>query len=340
MRNKNNNLRSTSVAMYVVATVTVVTMLFSLFVITPIAFAGSITVTNDNTASIANVVMVAATTGNNMSTGDSGGNGGNGGNTGTVHNGSTTGGDGGNGGNGGNGGTIQTGEAIATALLTTELNTTSVEIEDTRSDENKYNEYLRESIRTGSQSSFWEKKTENYDEESTRSYGEESVVLDEYSHDESSEVNGGNETESSDSSMWGNEQNSYAQSSNSTNSLNSSRTTSTSDESAEWNNYDLEYSRTYVPTDDDITVDTTSDAVVMSMVGVMADTGNNFSHADRGGQGGEGGHTGTTHDSSSRGGIAGDGATGGAGGNITTGRSDALADIVTISGRTTTRIVR
>jgi hypothetical protein len=105
------------------------------------AFADSITVTNENSATITNSVNVTADSGGNTSTGAMGARGARGGDA-TGTRGSLTAGDGGAGGSGGSGGMITTGEAIATVVIENDINTTTTEIEDMDSDEDEFNETL------------------------------------------------------------------------------------------------------------------------------------------------------------------------------------------------------
>jgi len=91
-----------------------------LFGMAPMAFAGSITVVNDNTASVTNTVSISSSTGGNSSTGGSGGSGASGADGGEADadadgddesdsEANAEGGRRGNGGNGGRGGDVRTG---------------------------------------------------------------------------------------------------------------------------------------------------------------------------------------------------------------------------------------
>jgi hypothetical protein len=105
------------------------------FAISPIAYAGTIRIINNNTADISNAVSTSAVSGGNVSSGEGGGMGGDAGsltldNTNSLLTGDRRSGDGGRGGNGGNGGTIMTGEAIATTMIENNINTTETHVED------------------------------------------------------------------------------------------------------------------------------------------------------------------------------------------------------------------
>jgi hypothetical protein len=103
--------------------------------VSPIAYAGTIRIVNNNSADITNAVSTTAISGGNVSHGEGGGVGGNGGelvldNTNSSITGDVRGGHGGRGGNGGHGGTITTGEAIATTQIRNDINTTETVVED------------------------------------------------------------------------------------------------------------------------------------------------------------------------------------------------------------------
>jgi hypothetical protein len=89
-----------------------------------------VNVSNTNSASISNTVVVGASTGSNTSTGAEGGNGGAGGSaTGDDDN---TGGQGGNGGIGGDGGNITTGDATVAVGIANAVNTNRTNVERVR----------------------------------------------------------------------------------------------------------------------------------------------------------------------------------------------------------------
>lgn len=135
------------------------------FTVAPVAFADTVSVVTDNTASVTNELMVSARTGDNVSSGGRAGAGGRGGDAvATDDAGRASAGDGGNGGRGGDGGSIVSGDAIATGNLTTEVNTTEVEIIDNGTDDNQYNEYIDEYARASAvmaASSYRERASES-----------------------------------------------------------------------------------------------------------------------------------------------------------------------------------
>jgi len=346
MRKKLNTLSAFYVAL--------LTSIAMLLVMVPMAFAGSITVSNNNDATITTVVSASANTGGNTSTGDSAGDGGDGGHASQSGTGRASAGDAGRGGHGGDGGTIRTGEAIATAIVTTDVNTTDVEIEDNRSTDHHYNEYLSERIRTGSESAASFSDYENREEASSEFYDEDDWSSDEYSNNESnssanrdSVVNGEDEDASvstqrsaSDSENWGHEESVHSVSSGSDYMLNKNESSEGSVSYDEWDNYDLEYAREYVDAEDDIEVINNNGASVAVVAAVAADTGYNLSDGDSGGQGGDGGNATNSSGGTTVAGNGRVGGNGGTGGDIHTGRADSLVDVITVSGRTTTRIVR
>lgn len=103
--------------------------------VSPIAYAGTIRIVNNNSADISNAVSTTAISGGNVSRGEGGGMGGDSGdlildNTNSLITSGMRAGNGGRGGNGGNGGTITTGEAIATTQIRNDINTTETEVAD------------------------------------------------------------------------------------------------------------------------------------------------------------------------------------------------------------------
>lgn len=346
MRKKLNTLTA-----FYVALLTSIAML--LFMV-PMAFAGSITVSNNNDATITTVVSASTNTGGNTSTGDSAGDGGDGGHSSNSGSGRSSAGDAGRGGHGGDGGTIRTGEAIATAIVTTDVNTTDVEIEDSRSTDGQYNEYMSERIRMGSESDASFSNYENREEASSEFYDEDDWSSDEYSNNESdssanrdSDVNGEDEDASvstqrsaSDSENWGHEESAHGMSSGSDYTLNKNESSDGSVSYDEWDNYDLMYAHEYVDAEDDIEVANNNSASVGIVAAVAADSGFNLSDGDSGGAGGDGGNAANSGGGTTVGGNGRVGGNGGTGGDIHTGRTDSLVDVVTVSGRTTTRIVR
>lgn len=148
----------------------------------PAALADTITVVNDNTASISNSISVSSNSGGNASTGARGARGGVGG---TANGGfdasSSIGGNGGAGGDGGAGGNISTGNAISTASVETEVNSSDIQITDNRSDANRFNETLRTSAYIGSTLSASYQSTDTHTESSSAS--EASNSASEYDED-------------------------------------------------------------------------------------------------------------------------------------------------------------
>ncbi len=111
----------------VFSAMTVAGMVFSA---SPVAFASGVRIVNNNSADVSTVVSVSAISGSNTSRGGEGGAGGELSSSGDLATDSTVRGTTGMGGRGGNGGDIKTGEAIGTATVKNDINTTETNIQD------------------------------------------------------------------------------------------------------------------------------------------------------------------------------------------------------------------
>jgi hypothetical protein len=276
---------------------------------TPAAMASTISVTNDNTSTISNSVSISASTGGNESRGGRGARGGDAGSASASGDGSATGGDGGDGGAGGDGGNIQSGDAYAEVIITNEANDTETTIEGCGcDDEDNYDETL--DIIWGRDASA----SESYDREESHEEEEE----------DASSTSGPSTTSSSSSSSSSDEE-----------------SESYDAESASSEDYELHYTRTYVGDDDVITVSNTNESSIGNSVGISATTGDNESNGRRGARGGDAGSASASGDTSSAsGGDGGAGGAGGDGGGVLSGDSTSIVDILSVSGRTVTRITR
>lgn len=316
-------------------------MLSMVLVAAPVAFAGDITVSNNNSATVDNTVVVSSDTGGNDTRGARGARGGEGGNASNngVNSGNTA-GDGGRGGNGGAGGDITTGTAISTAIVSTEANTSETTIRDTGECGCEYNETLSISSREGS----------SLDASSTESDFELDGSF--AAHDIDSTSESAASSSNSSSSAGPNTTSASSQASNSSSDTYSeeavdaslsidAHSESESLSASEHDNFDLDYTRTYVGNDDDIAVGNSNSADLSNTVIVAAETGDNDSRGARGARGEDGGNAnGSGAGSSNAGGAGGAGGTGGDGGSVTTGPSDSLSEVTTVTGRTITRVVR
>lgn len=132
--NKNNSMTKT-LGGYMLAVVTAVAMVISLFAVALPASAdvnGDVRIRTNNTASISNSVSATADSGDNFAGGSFGGDGDDGGDADNDEGGgnTATGGNGGNGGNGGEGGLVTTGNATANAGIANLVNSSEVEVGD------------------------------------------------------------------------------------------------------------------------------------------------------------------------------------------------------------------
>lgn len=112
----------------------------------------------------------------------------------------------------------------------------------------------------------------------------------------------------------------------------------------EHDNYELDYTRTYVGSDDSLEVTNTNRGGAANSVGVAANSGGNLSEGASGGDGSYGG-TGTVSGASgqagsSTGGEGGRGGIGGRGGEVRTGTADSAAEVITVSNRSVIRVTR
>lgn len=301
------------------------------FGVSPSAFAEVISVSNNNSATITNSVSVGANSGGNTSRGAAGEEGGHGGDATGSGESSNTGGDGGRGGDGGDGGTIQTGLSIATVEISNDVNTSETTIETTEG-EPAYNETLDIEYHQQSSESETEDMTSLHTDNSSSSHFEESS-----SESSSSANNASNPPASSSSSSdW---QTQYdTESDENQNAILDLETSSSGAEAQQSEDFELHATRTLAcDCNDEISVDNTNDATLTNALAVNANSGDNLSEGDEGGSGGDATGSGQ---SSNTGGQGGAGGMGGDGEHITTGTSDSLASIVTVSGRTITRITR
>jgi hypothetical protein len=380
----------------------------------PMAFADTVSVSNNNSADVSNDITVTARTSGNTSRGARGDSGGDGGAVDAQDGGGeATAGRGGRGGAGGHGGDITTGDAIATAEVSNDVNTSDTEVIDNGTDENQYDEFLQERTRIGASyeaesesavSDNWDvdasseadgsteydsaegsqseasnsssvdaDASESYDEEieydqasnesaaesesssdnnnsssdssaSNESSAEEASGSSDISADSSASVEAEQEASQSESE-YDNESGSadYSQSTDYSESTSYDASMSASESGEVHDDYDLEYRRTYVASNDRVAVENTNDATVGNTGAVAASTGDNTTTGGRGDAGGEGGDADTDQTNNNSEATAGDAGAGGRGGNggaVRTGVSDSLALITNVSNRTTTRVVR
>lgn len=317
------------------------------FTAAPVAFADSINISNEGSASVTNVVAVSANTGDNMSHGGNGDDGGDGGNAMGYRQGDQSSGSGGMGGDGGAGGTVSSGDAFAAAALRNEVNTTDVIVEDNGTDENQYNETLYLNSRVGaseSQSSF---DLSAYDEQAASQSSETdwgtSASSDGQSYQSSEGWGWGysiSPSESSDSSSSTYEESASSSSGSEQSSLSALEINAAESQSENHDNLKLRYTRTYVGSDDSVNISNSQSAGLYNDVAVAAMTGGNHSHGGNGDDGGDGGNATGHNQNNQSGGEGGAGGWGGNGSNVNSGDSESLADIVNVSGRTMTRVVR
>ena len=325
------------------------------------AMAGSVTVTNDNEATIINSVTVSARSGGNSSRGGDAERGGAGGST--SGQGSMTAGMGGMGGNGGHGGNVTTGSSIATAEIMNDLNSTETMIEEMdMGDDEQYDETVSIRSSTGSSRSGAEAEAWSHDDDSNGSSSEDNL----YSNDEMSDwmtaswysssdtdssdtddSSSTDESSSSASSSWSQTEDSDHSTANSyNNAISESVRSNSSYEEEVHDDYALDYTRTYVGDDEEDTVGVTNSNSASATNNIIVDamSGANHSQGARGVRGGDAGNawsnTSSTTGQWTAAGNGGNGGQGGMGGTITSGIADSLSNSVTVSGRTMTRVVR
>jgi hypothetical protein len=332
-----------------------------LFYASPALAAGDVNVSSTNSADVSNNIVVTADTGSNVARGGRSAAGARGGDA-DGNRAENDAGDGGNGGNGGDGGSVITGDAISTAAVTNDINTTDTDIHVTDGVDDRYNETLRIDSRQGSEAGaeYHRDTTASQSSDvndSDSSYDQNSNSSDEYDHSESDiEHSSDTDGEDSDSSFDRDDEtsetahdidstthNSGADSSHSSsNDTGFSESVDESSNAANHNNYSLYYNREYVGDageSRDVVTSTTNTATVRNNAEVAALTGNNASRGEDGAAAGAGGSA-DGNDSNSSAGNGGDGGDGGNGGVVRTGASDSLADIATVLNHHMTRIVR
>jgi hypothetical protein len=368
--------------------------------VSPLAYAGTISITNNNSATISNAITTSAVSGGNTSRGGAGGVGGDANevvldNTNSSFDGDIRGGDAGRGGNGGNGGTIMTGEAIATTRVQNDINTTETHVSDSPSTEPCVEESLDTTSSVGeSASSAFDSSTANAKTTSDTSTlatldNTESAMTDVFASDTSSSAEDASTMDdsstlsssdsASDDGVTSEEASTLDTTESSTGSDSSSTLDTASDTGAETNadsetstlnQVDASALNEAMTTNDSgndasemhddqelhsrcvrsvaensITVVNTNAGTADNAAAIIASSGDNLSEggiADAGGLGGSIVITGDNTDvvGTVGSGMGGNGGHGGNGGNVTAGRADSLSDIVNISGRTITRIVR